>query len=63
MLSYMSRGCALSWAEQKLEEVAAPGVEVIWEAFVASLCEAFGDSGHAVMAPKNQRSEAGEGHH
>jgi hypothetical protein len=50
MLSYMSRGCALSWVEQKLEEVVAPGIEVVWDTFVASLCEAFGDSDHAMMA-------------
>jgi hypothetical protein len=49
-LSYMSKGRALSWAERKLEEVAAPGTEVVWGTFVALLHEAFGDSNRAVMA-------------
>jgi hypothetical protein len=49
-ISYMSKGCALSWAEQMMEEVMCPDFVTNWGTFKNSVRMAFGDSDRAAMA-------------
>jgi hypothetical protein len=49
-ISYMSKGRALSWAEQMMEEVTCPDFVANWGTFKNNVRMAFGDSDHAAMA-------------
>jgi hypothetical protein len=49
-ISYMSKGCALSWVEWMMEEVMHPDFVANWGMFKNSMRMAFGDSDRATMA-------------
>jgi hypothetical protein len=49
-ISYMSKGQALLWTEQMMEEVMHPNFVANWGVFKVNVRTAFGDSDHATMA-------------
>jgi hypothetical protein len=49
-ISYMSKGCTLSWAEWMIKEVMRPDFVTNWGTFKNSVRMAFGDLDHAATA-------------
>jgi hypothetical protein len=49
-ISYMNKGCVLSWAERIVEEVTLPGYVTSWGEFKINVRMAFSDLDHVMMA-------------
>jgi hypothetical protein len=49
-ISYMNKGCVLSWAEQMMREVTCPDFVTDWGVFRNNVRNAFSDSDQTMMA-------------